>query len=243
MMDFIKIKKYLIYALVGCLIASALVAVYAVLFKSFNDVTGKIFLTLLTAFIHSLVSLLFIWNDERSKNINRLTFAINTIFVIVILSFITNLFGIWDLIKGETIAKLYLTYIILFFSALHMDILSKASSKEKYIDYIVFANYIFIALVVLMLQPIIYIKNSQTVLGEFYYRVLGATGIIDATLSILTIIFYRLYMHKHPELQIQKEDTVKGGFSIFRVLFWIIMTPFILIAFFALIGLITNYFR
>ena len=201
MLDFVKIKKYLIYALVGCLIVSALIAVYAVLFKSFNEITGRIFWTLFIAFAHSLVSLLFLWNDEKTKSFNKLPFVINTIFLIVILSFVTDIFGIWKIIEGETVAKLYLTFITLFFSSLHADILSKASGREKYIDNIVYANYIFIALIVLMLQPLIYIHNPTKVLGEFYYRILGACGIIDATLSILTIIFYRLYMHKHPELK------------------------------------------
>ena len=53
-----------------------------------------------------------------------------------------------------------------------------------------------------MFLPIIYVTNSAEVLGEMYFRTLAAAGIVDGTLSILTIIFYKLYMHKHPEIKV-----------------------------------------
>ena len=52
-----------------------------------------------------------------------------------------------------------------------------------------------------MLQPIVYLNDATKVLGEFYFRVLAAMGIIDGTLSVLTIIFYKLYMNKHPKVE------------------------------------------
>ena len=68
-------------------------------------------------------------------------------------------------------------------------------------DAIVYANYVCMAIVVLMLQPIIYTQDAITVLGGLYFRSLAAVSIVDGTLSILTIIFYKLFMHKHPELE------------------------------------------
>ena len=68
-------------------------------------------------------------------------------------------------------------------------------------DMIVYVNYVFMAIVVLMLLPVIFIDNATKVLGEMFFRILGAAGIIDGTLSVLIIIFYKLYMHKHPEEQ------------------------------------------
>ena len=80
------------------------------------------------------------------------------------------------------------------FSSLHANLLSKAVDKENYLDMIIYLNYVFIGIVALMFFPIIYMENT---LSELYYRFLGAAGIIDGTLSILTIIFYKLYKHKH----------------------------------------------
>lgn len=201
MVNFSKLKRILLFILIGSLIVSSLVAVVAILIGQFNEITGKIFLTLFTVIVHSLISLLFIWDDERQSTFNRLAFFINVIFFLIVISFITNVFGIWNIIDGKTLLNLYKTYFIVAFAALHADILSKALYKEKYMDVVIYVNYVFMALVVLLLQPIIYIDNSMQVLGEMYYRIIGATSLVDGTLSILTIIFYKLYTNKHPNAE------------------------------------------
>jgi len=47
-----------------------------------------------------------------------------------------------------------------------------------------------------MLQLQFYIAN----LGPMFYRFLAAASIIDGTLSILVIIFYRLYKYNNPSV-------------------------------------------
>jgi len=61
-----------------------------------------------------------------------------------------------------------------------------------------------------MLQLVIYTSNATKVLGEMFFRILAAVSIIDGTLSILTIIFYKLYMHKHPEIQDSLQGNLQG---------------------------------
>jgi hypothetical protein len=232
MLDFAKLKKYLLFVLIGCLVISSIVAVVTVLVGEFNEITAKTFYTLLTAFAHALVGLLFIWDEERAKKYNPLSFLVNTLFFIVVISFITSVFGIWDIISHETVSKMFITYAIAIFAALHSDILSKATGKENLIDNIVYANYIFIALVFLMLQPIVHMHNPELVLGQFYYRVLAACAIIDGTLSVLTIIFHKLYMHKHPELRGTNPEKTVSGWTIFFIIifsFWFIPFLFSLI--------------
>ena len=201
MINFLKLKRVLLYILIGSLIVSSLVAVVAILIGQFNEITTKIFLTLFTVIIHSLVSLLFIWDDERQKTFNRLSFFINVIFFLIVISFITNVFGIWSIIAGSTFWNLYKMYFIIAFASLHVNILAKASHNEKYTDMVIYANYFFAFVVVAMLQPIIFINDSFQVLGGMYYRILGASSLIDGTLSILTIIFYKLYINKHPNVE------------------------------------------
>jgi hypothetical protein len=148
--------------------------------------------------VHSLISLAFIWDDKRQNTFERLALFINVLFVLIVISFLTSLFGIWKIIPGDMVWKLYQTYFIVGFSALHANILAKALSKETHIDLIVYVNYLFIGIIILMLQMVIYVDDSTRVLGEMFFRFLGAAAIIDGTLSILTIIFYKLYTHKHP---------------------------------------------
>ncbi|MGV8086843.1 MAG: hypothetical protein ACP5N1_04385 [Candidatus Woesearchaeota archaeon] len=199
MINFAEFKKFFLYSLIGSLILSAVVAVITVLIGEFNEVSSRVLFTLLMVIVHSLISLIFIWDDERQHTFERLSLFINVLFILIVLSFLTSIFGIWKIILGETVLRLYCTYFVIGFASLHIDILSKARNKEKYMDNIIYANYVFIAAVVLMLFFVIFVENSFDVLGEFFFRSLGALGIIDGTLSILTIIFFKLYMHKHPD--------------------------------------------
>lgn len=218
MINFAEFKKFFLFNLIGSLIVAALVAVITVLSKTFNEVTLRVFFTLAMVVVHSLVSLSFIWDDKRQNTFERLSFFINILFIIIVLSFFTSILGIWEIIPGSIIAKMYMTYFVLLFAALHGDILSKALNKETYLDLIVYLNYVFMAFVVIMLQIIIYTDNALRVLGEFFFRGLGAIAIIDGTLSVLTIIFYKIYMNKHPRvenlLQAGTQEQKKKGLSI-----------------------------
>ena len=202
MISFAEFKKFFIWTSIGSLVVAALVAVATVLMGQFNEITARVFLTLFMVVVHSLVSLAFIWDDSQRDTFNKLAFFINTVFVLIVLSFITSIFGVWKIISSDNIWHFYQTFFLIGFAALHANILSKASKKEKYIDAVINANYIFIISVVCIFIPIIFTTDALNVLGEMYFRFLAALGIIDGTLSILTIIFYKLYMHKHPEIKV-----------------------------------------
>jgi hypothetical protein len=222
MINFSEFKKFFLFSLIGSLVVSALVAVFVVLVGEFNEIAAKVLFTLLMVVFHSLISLGFSWDNDRQGNFQRLAFFMNALFFLIVASFITSIFGIWEIISSELIGDLYQTYFVLGFAALHGDVLSKALKKENYIDTIVYANYIFMAIVVFMLQLVIFTENASYVLGEMFFRILGAAGIIDGTLSVLTIIFYKLYLHKHPEEQsiIDGKEGQKKGLSIW---IWILI--------------------
>lgn len=242
MINFAELKKFFIWNFIGSLIIAALVAVVTVLIGEFTEITGRVFATLLMVVAHSLLSLAFIWDDSRRNTFNKLALFVNVIFLLIVMSFITSLFWVWKIIPGETIGDLYQTYFLVAFAGLHVDILSKALRKEKYMDMIICGNYVFIFAVVAMFLPIIFLDNPVKVLGEMYYRFLAAAGIIDGTLSILTIIFYKLYMHKHPEENALQDDVpqkygqpARKGLSIWV---WIL----IIYLFFQVIGLGSSFF-
>lgn len=222
MIDFAEFKRFFLFNLVGSLILAALIAVVTVLIGEFNEVSSRVLWTLVMVVIHSLVSLAFIWNDEKQNTFDKWSFFAGTMFLLIIASFIISIFGIWDIISEEIVRELYLTFFVLAFAALHGEVLAKALNRENYLDMVVYINYFFMAVVVLMLQPMIYVDNAAAVLGEMFYRILAAVAIIDGTLSILAIIFYKLYMHKHPRiedpyqsnLQAQVEKKTNKGLSI-----------------------------
>ncbi len=196
-MDLKKVKRLFLQILIACLVAAALVAVFAVLKGSFNNILGKALLTIVLVAVHSLISFSLIVNNERQDSFEKLTFFTNTTFVIIVLSFITSILGTWSVLHGDLVAKLYALYFVLLFAALHGEILTRTLKKQNVIDKLVYSNYIFMAIVVIMIIPVIFVSN-QSSLSSMYYRSLSAAGIIDATLTLIIIILSKLYDQKHP---------------------------------------------
>jgi hypothetical protein len=237
MINFEEAKKFFIFNLIGSLIVAALVAVATVLLGSFGEISARVMFTLLSVTFHSLVSLAFLWNDEKQNTFENLSFFTNTLFIVIVISFLTSIFGIWGILDTE-VWDIYQTCGVLLFAALHSNILSKALDKEKYLNIIIYLNYIFIAIVVLMLIPVIFIRTAINTLGEIFFRFLAAAAIIDGTLSILTIIFYKMYIHKNPKVEDQlqpQQDKRRGGLSVWV---WIVI---IYLLFQALLSMLLNF--
>jgi hypothetical protein len=201
-MNFSKIKNLFLRVLIGCLVAAALLAVATVLSGSFNEISGKALFTILIIAVHSLVSISFITNNEKQDTFSNLVVFANATFGIIVLSFITSVLGIWGLLPGELVGKLYGLYLVLLFAILHGEVLAKILGKQANIDKVVRANYVFMVIVVLLLMPVIFSGFSDT-LGSFYYRLLAAFGIIDATMTLIAVILHTLYVQKHPQVQDQ----------------------------------------
>lgn len=193
-----QLKKLSVQVMVGSLIGAAVLAVIAVLAGSFNEVFAKSLFTLGLVMMHALASLAFIGQSSKN-NVEDLKFFNNSVFVIIVLSFFTSIFGIWEIFPGSLVAKLYGTYGILLFASLHGEMIAKTTGKQSNIDKIVYSNYIFMGIVILLILPLIWISDFE--FGGFYYRLLAAAGIVDATLTILAVILHKLYIQKHPEEQ------------------------------------------
>lgn len=197
---FENIKRIFLQILVGCLVAAGALCVITVLVGSFNDIFAKALFTIFLIALHSLVSFGFITNKERQKTSENLEFFSNTTFVIIVLSFITSLSGVWGLLDGDLVWRLYVTYFVLLFATLHGEVLTKMLGKQDTIDKLVFSNYGFMIVVVLMLLPVIFVSDAS-LLGEVYYRFLAAFGIIDATVTLVAVIMHKLYLQKHPKVE------------------------------------------
>jgi hypothetical protein len=193
-----KLKKLSIIVMIGGLIGAAAIAVLAVLAGSFNATFEKALFTLLLVMAHALICLGFIERTGKSKS-SSFKFFENSVFSVVVLSFFTSIFGVWGLISGDIVGKLYLTYFVLVFACLHGQMLIETRGKQAYIDRIVSFNYVVMGLVIALLLPLIWFTADD--FPSFYYRLLAACGIIDGTLTILAVILHRLYLQKHPAAQ------------------------------------------
>lgn len=191
-----QLKKLSIQVMIASLIGAAVLAVIAVLAGSFSDVFIRALFTLGLVMIHALASLAFIDRTAATSQEN-LKFFSNTVFVLIVFSFLTSIFGIWEVFPGELVGKLYGTYGILLFASLHGELLAQTTGKQASIDNIVYANYAFMTVVILLLLPLIWFNEVD--FDGIYYRILAASGIVDATLTILAVIMHKLYIQKHPE--------------------------------------------
>lgn len=225
MIEFPVVKKFLIYTLVASLIIAALVAVGAALFSDFkSDFIHKTYAVLASVIIHSLISLLFVWNDDRKP---KLQFFIDTVFYLIVASFAVTVLDIWNILDHANALRSYVMFFYLAFASLHADILSKASGKKTYLDNIIYAGYLFITIVVVMLIPTIFIENATKVLPTVYFRILAASTIVDGTLSVLAMIFYWLIRRSNPELFAQDQVDPSSGFLALCFAFILVVLFFI----------------
>lgn len=197
-----RLKRSFLQVLIGCLIGAAAIAVVAVLMGSFNDTLVRALGTIGVVALHALLSFSYISESEKrdKKDGGRsIELFSNTVFCLIAISFITSVFAIWQLLGGEITLKLYMFYVVVLFATLHADVLYRIRGFEKRIDNSVTANYLFMSAVVLMLTVVIF-SASPSGLGHFFYRLLAAIAIVDATMTITAIIMHKLYLQKHPEL-------------------------------------------
>jgi hypothetical protein len=197
-----QLKRMAINVMIGSLIGAAGIAVVAILVGEFNDVLGRALFTLGIVTLHALVCLAFLDRRGKLSDPDELQVFTNTIFILIVLSFITAVFGIWELLPGEVIAKLYGTYFIVAFATLHSEMLHKTTGLDSTINRLVFFNYASMAVVVGLLLPLIWLASAGD-FPDFYFRLLAAVAIIDATLTILAVILHRLYLQKHPRTESQ----------------------------------------
>lgn len=198
-MNLQKVKRLFFQIMIGCLIAAAGIAVVTVLAGSFNELLGKALFTIVLIAVHALISFGFISNNEKQETFENLSFFTNATFTIIVLSFITSVFGVWEILPGELVGKLYMLYFVLLFATLHGEVLAKMVGNQTSLDGIIYGNYFFMALVVLMLIPVIFAADAS-IISDFYYRILAAAGIVDATLTLVAVIMHKLYLQKHPKI-------------------------------------------
>ena len=179
-----QIKKLVVNVMIGSLIGAAAIAVAAVLIGEFNDILGKALITLIVVMIHALASLGFLDSKSKKTNPGELLIFTNTIFVLIVLSFVSSIFGIWELISGTVLTKLYATYFITAFAVSHGEILYKVTGLDKKIDKIIYSNFVLMFVVFALLLPVIWASGAAD-FPDFYYRLLSAAAIIDTTLTVL----------------------------------------------------------
>jgi hypothetical protein len=213
------LKKAFLFVLVGGLVISAVIAVIAVLVGEFNEMTWRALGTTMSIVFHALAGLLFYSMSSGSddKNVNEV--YINTIMGVVVASFATSVFSLWEVLTGPIIGDLYAVYFYTFVFSTLAKILYSVARADKVTRALSNTSMGFTGLMyLLVLPPLFYDYPNE--LPDVYYRILAAVAIVLGTTSVLTAIFNRLYLNKHPELT--KKDAGHGTSPLTIVLYIII---------------------
>ncbi len=224
-----NLKKVFVYSLITSFVLSAIFAVVTVLIGSFTQFTQRVFMTFGMAMFHACISLLYIHLTDTKQTLKNLKVFMHFLLFIIMASFLTSIFGIWDLISSSLVLKLFSSYTIVTFAVFHGDLLSKTLNKENYIDVCVYLNYLFMSVVVTMFMVLIFLEDTLE-LSNMFFRIFVAMGIIDATLTILVMALYFLYVKAHPDLSDplttlpnQQDNNSKRGASIWVILFLVLL--------------------
>lgn len=239
-----KAKRLFFQTMLVCLIASAGIAVVAVLIGSFNETLSRALGTIALVILHAIFGFSYISASDKQRQSSegyKTEVFSNTAFTLIVASFITSIFAVWQLLDGVIALKLFLFYGVLLFATLHAEVLYRLTNYDKNTDMVVKINYLFMSVVVGLLLVSIFSINSFD-LGDFFYRLLSAMAIIDATLSITAIIMHKLYLQKHPELaaSLNQQNESKSK-SIWRNPFVVIILLFLALQFLG--GILSFLFR
>ena len=173
-------------------------AVIAILAGGFDDLLVRALWTIILVAIHALAGLGFINVNSSQNKKEVLPWVMNSVFAVIILSFITAVLGTWKVLPGDMVWKLYEVYGVAVFAILHAEVLSQILGRQALTNRLVYANYAFMAAVVVMFLVVIFAEWSS--LGDMFFRIFGALAVVDGTLTLTSIILDRLYIDKHPEL-------------------------------------------
>lgn len=205
-----RLKSLFLKILIGCLLASAVVAVVAILAGGLGDIGGKALGTIFVVGLHALLALGFVNMDGTRDESGGLKVITNVVFGIIILSFITATLGIWDIIPGSIAWKMYICYGVLIVAVLHGEILARMLNHQTSTNNTIYANFATMALVVIMLWIWILAPDFVDATDPYFLRILAAAAVIDGTLTLTAIILDRLYLSKHPQLITQNSVVTRS---------------------------------
>lgn len=224
----VKMRSLLIKLLLGCLVAAASVAVVAVLAGSMTEIVWRAIGTIVSAMIHigilfAVVSITASGNKKMQISTN---FVVNASIIIIVCSFFTSMFSTWNVLGAEWSVKLYITYAVLLFLLLHAKTIMDVEAVYEKVRPYMYANFVFMMLVGALILGVVYVDGGWDLLDGFYGRLLGASVIIDVTLSMVIAVMHRLYLQSHPE--IAEAQQVRHGGSAGRIIVGILLFIFVI---------------
>lgn len=177
-------KRIALWSLIGSVAASALLGILIVLAGTFNDVQVRIILTTLTISGMSICALGAgaLWESGKKKPLAL------TGIVLAVIAAVLLILGIWTRIHDEEFWKLSASVGLLAVATAHACLISLAYLSASF-AWARIVSYIFAYSLAAEFIFLIYWAPDET---ETIFRIIGATSIVVAALTIVIPIFHRL---------------------------------------------------
>lgn len=176
-------KKVALWFLIASVAASAVLGITIVLAGSFSELQIRIILTTLTISAASICALASgaLWESKRKMLLPSAGVILATLTAILVI------FGIWTEPKSDEFWKFAVSVGLVAVATAHACLLALAKLARRF----VWARVVAFVAVYFLAVCFIYIIYF-TPKGDTGVRIIGATAIIVAALTILTPIFHRL---------------------------------------------------
>lgn len=192
-----KFKKYSVYILVAGVVLSALISIVAVLIGEFNSYVIKALFSTGWIVIHSLVALSFVSLNAQKHEISK-EIMINTTFVIVIASFFTSVLGTWEIVSRLTTVHFYFAFVMAMVAAGYCGVILRMLRVDNLTK--IAANSTIATTIILYVYSLPWIFENNYYVPELYKRIFISISILLGMFTMLTAIFSRMFLSKHPEI-------------------------------------------
>lgn len=197
------IKRGFFITLIACIVATALVSVIAILLGDFGSTVWKTIGVIVSMGVHTALILGYtssLFKQEEKTGQSPVSITNITLFSLLVASFIITILTIWDVMSGDMAVRSYGAMFIVLIASVHSDVLLALRNLTKALNIVIASNFIFIALVAAMLVIAIIGAGEGWVLldqGAFFWRLLGAAGVVDASLTIISAIMLKMWQQSH----------------------------------------------
>lgn len=176
-------KKIALWFLIGSIVISAILGIIIVLAGTFSDLQIRIILTTLTISAASICALASgaLWEKRRERFLSSLGAILAALAAILVIT------GIWTETESKEFWKFVISLSLVAVATAHACLLALARLAPRFAWTRVAATVAVYSLAGLFIY-IIYFTPG----GDTGVRIIGATSIIVAALTILTPIFHRL---------------------------------------------------
>lgn len=214
-----KLQQILLYILIGGLVASALVAVTAILIGEFNDVTRGALSTIFAFVVHSLLVLWLVSADTHNRIGQDL--MPTTLVAVVFASLLTTTLGNWNIIDEEMTLRAGLLYSLLIGWSFIVTGALALRTHHMAVRGLIISGVALLSVWVLALVP--WVLAFVERFDPLYYRAISALTVLTTTIFLVAIIMRAVTAGTKPKNIPEKATKAKPTVSTHMIVIYVLV--------------------